>query len=326
MAVLPLPPLAIDADPATQLPAYSGAAFRTALGGLLATTSASATGTRSGALDTRAFKASLSGQTVTVATGGFVVGTSAGPYLMGLDQPLQAGTVAPADPTNARIDRVIVRVDDPANGGTSDRAAAVLVVTGTPSAVPSAPSVSGASGWAELARVNVPRQGGGAPSLTDTRTFSTTAGGVLPFATQSQISAHTPPPGTLAFCIEDNSLQMRAASKWARLIVAEDTGWMSFGSLPSGWAARESFQYRVRNGILYLRGALANSSFSGGWLTVGVLPVGARPQYTVGASIQGNTAVGQSAQITSAGLVQVYSTAQTGAWYMISGLPPAVVS
>lgn len=326
MAVLPLPPLAIDADPVTQLPAYSGAAFRTALGGLLATTSASATGTRSGALDTRAFKASLSGQTVTVAPGGFVVGTSAGPYLMGLEQALLAGSITPADPTNARVDRVIVRVDDPSNGGTADRTAAVVVVSGTPSASPALPAVVGASGWADLARIDVPRQGAGAASVTDLRAFSTTAGGVLPFSTQAQINAHTPPDGALAFCLADSSLHLRAASKWARLIVAEDTGWMSFGSLPSGWAARESFQYRVRNGILYLRGALANSSFSGGWLTVGVLPVGARPQYTVGTSIQGNTAVGQSAQITSAGLVQVYSTAQTGAWYMISGLPPAVVS
>lgn len=317
MAVLPLPPLAIDADPATQLPAYSGAAFRTALGGLLATTSASATGTRSGALDTRAFKASLSGQTVTVATGGFVVGTSAGPYLMGLDQPLQAGTVAPADPTNARIDRVIVRVDDPANGGTSDRAAAVLVVTGTPSAVPSAPSVSGASGWAELARVNVPRQGGGAPSLTDTRTFSTTAGGVLPFATQSQISAHTPPPGTLAFCIEDNSLQMRVGSSWRGVKVNDDTPWTALAS--GAGTSAELTRYKIVDGIVYLqlRGVKLTSA-----TTPVTLPVGARPSTEVTFTFYDASAPGRQVHswVNAAGQVRTGAASQGATTWHVSGL------
>ncbi len=84
--------------------------------------------------------------------------------------------VAPANPTNPRIDRVVITVNDSAYGAVSDNAV-LQIITGTPAASPSAPAVPANS--LSLATVAV---AAGATSInsgniTDTRVLAVTIAG-----------------------------------------------------------------------------------------------------------------------------------------------------
>lgn len=58
-----------------------------------------------------------------------------------------------------------------------------------------------------------------------------------------------------------------------------DTGWVTIGSLHSGWSAPagDDPQYRVRDGVLYLRGSLNATPAAGTAVNTQPLPASARP-------------------------------------------------
>lgn len=324
MAVLPLPPLAIDADPGTQLPAYSGASFRAAFSALL-TSGASAGAARTGALDQRAFVVSLAGTAVSAAAGGFAVGSGAGVYLAALTVPLPVGTLAPADPTNARADRVVLRIDDPTNGGGTGRAASVEIITGTPSAVPSLPSVPGTSVYADLARIDVPRSGAGSPAVTDLRKFTAVAGGVVPFATKTELDAWVPPVGAQAVTLNDGALYTRRSGAWMKVVASDDgrladTGWVAV-TLKNGWTAGGSTPVAVRKvgSEVRMRGALANASASG-WSNPFDLPAAFRPPYDELFPMTTTASVDLAAQVGKDGKVQVWCVGPTNSWRPLRGI------
>ena len=327
MAVLPLPPLAIDADPITKLPAYSGASFRAALAGLL-TAGTSAGVARTGALDARAFVVSLAGSAVSVAAGGFAVGSVSGVYLTALTSPLGLGNLAPADPTNARVDRVVLRVDDPTNGGGAVRAGAVEIITGTPSATPALPAVSGTSVFADLARIDVPRNGGGAPAVTDLRARTAASGGVVPVATKAELDTWVPPVGTQAVVLADGVVYSRRASKWMRLVDEDDTrlsdtGWVNV-PLRAGFAAQGGILPQVRRvgKRVDWRWGISNTGLTTADTTYAFadIPVGYRPTAisAYGYAAANTSAAGGRIDVSPAGVVTLRTGVVLGNYYVAS--------
>lgn len=126
-----------------------------------------------------------SGLSVNVATGFAIVPSGAGSLYGAYQTGLMSSanlTVATADPTNPRIDLVCVTVSEL---GTSGSAAEIQVITGTPAPSPSAPSLPSYS--IPLAQVLVPASSSTVSTITDTRLFTTTAGGVVPVPSLSSV-------------------------------------------------------------------------------------------------------------------------------------------
>ncbi|RKW71743.1 hypothetical protein DWQ67_02640 [Galactobacter caseinivorans] len=219
---------------------------------------------------------------MSAAAGGFAVGSGAGVYLAALTVPLTVGTLEPADPTNARADRVVLRIDDPTNGGGTGREASVEIITGTPSAVPALPSVPGTSVYADLARIDVPRSGAGSPAVTDLRKFTAVAGGMVPVATKAELDAWVPPLGTMATTLSDGQIYTRRAGKWVTLVPGDDlrfkdSGWvnliLSRGYVAGGGATPQA---RLFEGVVYVRGQIlkATGTFPTGETVIAKLPAG----------------------------------------------------
>lgn len=326
MATLPLPPLAIDADPITRLPAYSGASFRAAFSALL-TSGVSAGVARTGALDQRAFVVSLAGTAVSAAAGGFAVGSGAGVYLAALTVPLPVGTLAPADPTNARADRVVLRIDDPTNGGGTGRSASVEIITGTPSAVPSLPSVPGTSVYADLARIDVPRSGAGSPAVTDLRKFTAVAGGMVPIATKAELDAWVPPLGTMATTLSDGQIYTRRAGKWVSLIPGDDvrmqdSGWVTiapssgFTVVGGGWIRYRIIGKQMHVSVRDIRAA------AGGAANMVTLPSAPSFETPIQFTTENGVPVGHSAWFSTDGLIRAtWAAGTTYRAYFVVALP-----
>lgn len=118
--------------------------------------------------------------TVIVAAGsGFVRGTEAlaqGVYASFNDAPVSLA-VSAADPTNARKDLVVLKARDAFYSGASTDMS-LAIVTGTPAASPSDPSIP--ANALVLARITVPAAATSVITayITDLRTFATALGGV----------------------------------------------------------------------------------------------------------------------------------------------------
>lgn len=256
MTDLVLPPLAIDAGVGSS-PLYTGEALRAAFAGMLTGTNANGVA-RTGALDQNALKVSVSGANVTAASGGYAVGTGAGAYVVGLTTPLGLGALAPADATNPRVDRVVLRIDDPSNGGNADRKGSVEIVKGTPSFNPALPAVVGTTTYADLARIDVPRSGGGNPAVTDLRVFTAAAGGVVPFANRTQLTAWAAPVGTVAYDIGAGLHYVRQKTAWVQMVTNSDTGWVAVPPGPGFelYNAARPILVRLLNGMLMVGGVV----------------------------------------------------------------------
>lgn len=127
------------------------------------------------------------GMNVRVATGYCVVasasGSTFGGYLTGQGSAATL-SVATSDPTNPRIDLVIVSVTD---NGSATSSGVVQIITGTPASSPSPPALpSGASSFA-LAQVAVAANASAitSGSITDVRAFTAASGGIVPMQSVS---------------------------------------------------------------------------------------------------------------------------------------------
>jgi hypothetical protein len=120
-----------------------------------------------------------SGMTITVDPGHFAVANStptAGLYASTLASAATL-TVATADPTNPRIDRVVAVVTD---NGDDTSSGAVKLVTGTAAASPVAPSAPATSITLATIAVSAGATSITSGNITDTRTYTVAVGGVLP--------------------------------------------------------------------------------------------------------------------------------------------------
>ncbi|MCQ1951624.1 hypothetical protein NNX28_17030 [Arthrobacter sp. zg-Y859] len=170
-------PSTINADDATKLPKYSAEVMRRNMGAAFAQSSPGVN--RSGVLGA-APTTDLSGSVVRVGPFMCVIGTAKGAYVTGVDSVTNAeGSVGVADPTNPRIDRVVLEVLDPDNGGAAGSRKGVLrVIAGKPAALPGLPALPVNS--LHIAQVYVPRAGNGGPTMTVDCPFTATAGAPIP--------------------------------------------------------------------------------------------------------------------------------------------------
>lgn len=104
-----------------------------------------------------------------------------------------------------------------------------------------------------------------------------------------------------------------------------DTGWVPLPlSLPAGFTipgTSNTPHVRVIGKIAYFKGALQAGAFTGGFTAIGNLPSGfPKPVADNVASMNSNTSAVRSGRVTSGGVVQVYSSAATGAFFFLSSL------
>lgn len=103
----------------------------------------------------------------------------AGSYTYAIDEAV-TGAINAADASNPRTDRVFVQLTDQAEGNASSTTPPSVViryVAGTPRADAPVPTLPARS--MRLARINVPKQGGGTPTVTFEAPFASGAGGVV---------------------------------------------------------------------------------------------------------------------------------------------------
>lgn len=167
-------------------------------------------------------------------------GTAAtvGAYLA-VNTATASGAINPADSTNARLDRLdLVVPDDPA--GAFGTAPVIQYTAGVASATPQLPATPARS--MPLATINVPKVGGGNPSVTATYPYTAAAGGVIPTADSTQSPAN-PYVGQY---VDDASLGLLRwnGTKWVSM-AGKDQAYTpvlgSTGAVPTGWTTSGSF-------------------------------------------------------------------------------------
>ena len=190
------------ADAINGAPAYSGRALRqTQAPFLTGATSTRPLGARSGVrpgTSTATVTATATAWTCRAHAGVLDVMTAAesGPYTYAVDAAV-SGTVDPSNASNPRTDIVYVQLSDAAEEGTPGQPPAVTVgykagVAGPTAVVPSPPVRS-----IVLAQINVPKTGGGNPTVTWVAPYASSAGGVVTFATREALDAAVVAVGTL---------------------------------------------------------------------------------------------------------------------------------
>ncbi|MFD4394641.1 hypothetical protein [Kitasatospora sp. NPDC058478] len=126
----------------------------------------------------------VSGSTITVTPGTAIVqsvfSTVAGAYRAWIDANWTAALTA-ADASNPRIDLVYLRVRDTDEDGSGFRDCTPVYVAGSPAASPLPPAIPGSTSGIVLATINVPKSGGGAPTVSYAgRQITAAAGGIPP--------------------------------------------------------------------------------------------------------------------------------------------------
>lgn len=139
----------------------------------------------------------VSGMNIKVASGFAIVPSSSSNINAGYQIGTMASvglTVATADATNPRVDLVVIGVNDT---GDSTGAGFIEIVTGTPAASPVAPSLPANSLSLGTIKVAANSTSVASTNITDTRVYTSAAGGVIPWPTLTGIPAGH--PGLIAF-------------------------------------------------------------------------------------------------------------------------------
>lgn len=210
-------------------------------------------------------------------------GASAGVLKWSNDAVYNATTSA-APGSNSRIDIIIAWHREYAADGTNSDPQ-ILVVSGTPAASPSAPSLASYPGCIELGRATVPSGITATTSATITQTAPFTAmdGGRIPFRNTTERDAGTYVEGQLGWLMDTDTLQVYTGSAWRNANAdPTDTAWAAlpmFNSWVDFNAAGGTYQilqYRRHNGMTEVRGLIKNGTIGAGTI-IATLPAGFRP-------------------------------------------------
>lgn len=187
------------------VPAYSGRALRQLNGvNLAGATAARPLGARSGVRPGTS-TATVTATSTTWSCGPFagdadvMVAAESGAYPFSFDAPT-SGTMTAADGSNPRVDIVYVKVTDPENGSTVPKAER-LYLAGAAAATPAAPAAP--AGGFTIANINVPKAGGGAPTVSWVAPYAVAAGGILPIDTLANLNLLAGAPGQHATVYAD---------------------------------------------------------------------------------------------------------------------------
>lgn len=105
-----------------------------------------------------------------------------------------------------------------------------------------------------------------------------------------------------------------------------DITWQNI-TLTGGWTVGGTNlpQVRVKNGVVYFKGEMVNSSFTGGFTTFGNLPANIpNPWYNVSGTLTQNSTAEVSGRVATTGALQVWRNSTSGAWANLSGLSYAL--
>ena len=91
-----------------------------------------------------------------------------------------------------------------------------------------------------------------------------------------------------------------------------DTGWIDLPNPNSTFSEKENGQYRLRNGIVFFRGRYQSTGT--GAQTLMTLPPSIRPGYFYQVSANSNTTASMYWEISSSGVLRLWTSAATGAW------------
>lgn len=227
----------------------------------------------------------------------------AGPYTFASDANV-TGPIKAANSSNPRTDISYVQISDPAEAdGSSAPAVTIGYLEGTPGPLAPVPATPARS--FRLARINVPKAGGGDPSVTWDAPVSVAAGGVVPVLSADALFNLPGYPGAYADLSATTDtvswpigLYRSDGTKWAP--VTGDTNWIP-ATLTAGTAdATYPPRYRRIGSWVSLDGKVTPSSTS---QTVYTLPAGFRPSATRNVWLDRNTSTQWAAQIRPTGAV-----------------------
>lgn len=251
------------------------------------------------------------------------VAAAAGPYLYALDANT-SGAMNAADGTNPRVDLISIQISDPAESdGSSTPSAAIIYTVGTPAASPSAPATPARS--LALAQINVPKSGGGSPSVTWVAPSLYGAGGIVPV---SGASAYPASPYRGQY-IDDATLGLMRwdGSQWQPFGLGGDTGWLT---LPVGasYNTASTAQMRLKDGTVRMRllvelnsGANFPTNTVTAVIGAGGLPTAFRPSSQVNFILSGpNVGTAVRCEVNSDGSMSFVTPATTGPYVDMVGV------
>lgn len=139
----------------------------------------------------------------------------AGPYTYAIDEPV-TGNMNAADASNPRTDRIYVQLTDQAEGNASKDtppSVRVLYVAGVARADAPVPALPARA--MKLARINVPKQGGGNPTVTFEAPLAVAAGAARPFATKAEMDDAPGYAGARALVYADPTGRLNGDYAWS---------------------------------------------------------------------------------------------------------------
>jgi len=146
----------------------------------------------------------------------------AGPYAYAVNTD-QTGAMTAAHATLARVDILWLRLDDPAESdGTTVPLVAAGYLAGVASATPAPPSTP--ARCMVLAWINVPKSGGGSPTVTWKAPYLAGPGGIIPVHDQADrdlITWATAENPVYVHRLDTGVLEMRAGGSWVLVVPAQ---------------------------------------------------------------------------------------------------------
>jgi len=213
----------------------------------------------------------------------------AGPYTYAIDAAV-SGALTAANASNPRTDLLYVQMTDNSEDGTTPGQPGKVTVgylagvAGATAPVPATPPRALA-----LARVNVPRAGAGAPTVSWVAPSTPAAGGVIEYPSRASLDADRPQPGTLGYVAPTGQLFMLATPSatsaspfWLHAAGKPDVGAITVQSVFTPDSAR-GLRVVAQGGRIYLEGAVRSSeaTFDKDYgYVVGKLPVEFAPRTT----------------------------------------------
>ncbi|MFB7671685.1 hypothetical protein ACFC26_09730 [Kitasatospora purpeofusca] len=161
---------------------------------------------------------SLSGTTVNVTSGTATLYRSTQGVYRAQLAATSPGTLSAANASFARVDLVYLRVWDTAVDSSGLRKADTVLLTGTASASPVAPTPGATEIYIPLATINVPNTGGGgtgaATVSSAVRQLTVAPGGILPVSLAADIAASGLYAGQVRFNTVSGGLEIWSGSAW----------------------------------------------------------------------------------------------------------------
>lgn len=208
----------------------------------------------------------------------------AGPYTFASDTNV-TGALPAANASNPYAGILYVQVSDPAESdGSALPGVKVDFLGGDPAANPLAPGDPGASKGLParsyvIGRVNMPKAGGGNPTVTWVAPYTAAAGGIIPAVSSTQMATLTPALGTYLDLTASTDLQnyplgLYRGNGTAWVPVTADTGWIALAVTGGRANTTNPPRFRRVGTEVKLDGYITPTDTQ---QTIGTLPAGFRP-------------------------------------------------